>query len=168
MNISSAGEFQVRISTLGCLQLAWRTSEKNGGNKPFLCHSVQQRLTRHLWTEYARRFHSETGSARLPGFDLQLEVGLCEISCSSSPPIDDSPALIYCNLISPQLVGDSTVRICGHSSSHYHHVSTSFVTCIMCLSSRGDFRTSEGLHITLEDCTTPTKVVHRFRKNYKW
>jgi len=35
------------------------------------------------------------------------EVGLCEISCTSSPPIwEDSPALIYCHLISPQFFGD--------------------------------------------------------------
>ena len=44
------------------------------------------------------------------GSTFNWEVGLCEFSSSSSPPIDDSPALIYCNLISPQFVGYSTVR----------------------------------------------------------
>jgi len=39
------------------------------------------------------------------------EVGLCEISCSSPPQMGvEATALIYCNLVSPQFVGVSTVR----------------------------------------------------------
>ena len=72
------------------------------------------------------------------------EVGVCEISCSSTPPIDDGPALIYCNLISPQFEATAPTAACRHSSFHHHHVSTIFETCIMCLSSRGDFRTFES------------------------
>jgi len=37
------------------------------------------------------------------------EVGFCEISCSSSPR-RASPILLYCNVISPKFLGDSTVR----------------------------------------------------------
>jgi len=37
------------------------------------------------------------------------EVGVCEISCSSSPE-GASPVLLYCNLITSQFMGDSTVR----------------------------------------------------------
>jgi len=37
------------------------------------------------------------------------EVGVCEISCSSSPE-GASAVLLYCNLITPQFLGDSTVR----------------------------------------------------------
>jgi len=43
------------------------------------------------------------------GTTSKWEVGLCEISCSSSPE-GASSVLLYCNLISPQILGDSTVR----------------------------------------------------------
>ena len=38
------------------------------------------------------------------------EVGLCEISCSSPPMEEETLALIYCTFISPQFLGDNTVR----------------------------------------------------------
>ena len=46
------------------------------------------------------------------GSTYNWEVGMCEISCSSSPPMgeEETIALIYRNLISLQFVGDSTVR----------------------------------------------------------
>jgi len=76
------------------------------------------------------------------GSTSNWEVGLCDISCSSPP--EETLALIYSNLISPQFVGDSTVRSMRTFSSHHrHHVSMSFETCITCLSSSGDFRTFE-------------------------
>ena len=42
------------------------------------------------------------------GSTSKWEVGVCEISCSS--PEGANPVLLYCNLISPQFLGDSTVR----------------------------------------------------------
>ena len=44
------------------------------------------------------------------GSTSNWEKGVCEISSSSSQPIEDSPALMYSNLISPHFVGDRTVR----------------------------------------------------------
>ena len=68
------------------------------------------------------------------------EVGFCKISCSVQH-IGENPALIYCNLISPKFVDDSTVR-CMRTfvSLQQHYVSKKFETCIMCPSSSGDFR----------------------------
>jgi len=43
------------------------------------------------------------------GTTSKWEVGVCEISCSSSPE-GASPFLLYSNLITPQFLGDSTVR----------------------------------------------------------
>jgi len=45
----------------------------------------------------------------LLGSTSNWEVGISEISCSSSPE-GENPVLIYCNRITPQFVGDSTVR----------------------------------------------------------
>jgi len=125
--------------------------------------TVQQRLARQLRTEYALRFEGESGSARGPGFDRQLGSGFCEISFTSSPPIDDGPALIYCNLISPLFVGDSTVRsmrtfIFPWSSCP---VITSFQTCIMCLSSSADFRTFESSSCGPRGRTSPSMTARR-------
>jgi len=43
------------------------------------------------------------------GTTSKWEVGVCEISCSSSPE-GASPVLLCFNVISPQFLGDSTVR----------------------------------------------------------
>jgi len=42
------------------------------------------------------------------GTTSRWEVEVCEISCSSCPE-GASPVLLYCNVISPQFLGDSTV-----------------------------------------------------------
>ena len=52
------------------------------------------------------------------GTTSKWEVGVCEISCSSSPE-GASPVLLYCNLIIPQFLGDSTVR-CIRTFQLYH------------------------------------------------
>jgi len=44
------------------------------------------------------------------GATSNWEVGLFEIPCSSPPMEEETLAVIYCNLISSQFVGDSTVR----------------------------------------------------------
>jgi hypothetical protein len=104
------------------------------------------------------------------------EVGFCEISCSTSHLVD-VPALIYCNLITPQFVGDSTVRcmrtfIISPSDkpfhrefhkAHYVPVEQRRFQDI-----RIELLPSDGLHIPLEDSITPTRVVLHFGKNYQW
>jgi hypothetical protein len=101
------------------------------------------------------------------------EVGVCEILCSTSYPID-THALIYCNLIAPQFVGDSTVRCmrtfvidtsCHREIQNVHSVP---VEQRRFQDIHIEFLTSDGLHIPLDDSITPTKVVLRFRKNYQW
>ena len=61
------------------------------------------------------------------------ELGVCEMSCAS-PYIEETPALIYCNLLSLQFVGDSTFRCtrtfvfhsatssCQHEFRNVHYV----------------------------------------------
>jgi len=62
---------------------------------------------------YEQNTHSDITVKLTKPLDLgstsNWEVGVCEITCSSSPHMGDNPALIYCTLISPQFVGDSTV-----------------------------------------------------------
>ena len=78
------------------------------------------------------------------GSTSKWEVGVCEISCSSSPE-GASPLLLYCNLISPQFLGDSTVR-CIRTFRLYPTLctGTSFRTCNKCVWSSADFRTFES------------------------
>jgi len=109
------------------------------------------------------------------GFISNWEVGVSEISCSSSPE-GVNPALFYCNLISPQFVGDSTVRFirtfrlyhsapCQHGFWNLQYVPFErrrFQDV------RIEFLASEGLHIHFENSTMPMKVVFHLRKNYQW
>jgi hypothetical protein len=111
------------------------------------------------------------------------EVGVCEIS-SSSPTtaslntVDVTPcadkAMIYCNIISPKFVADSTVRCMRMfpttSCRHYEfrNVQYSPVEQRQFQFIRIEFLTLEGLHVPFEDSVTPTKVVLHFRKNYQW
>jgi hypothetical protein len=108
------------------------------------------------------------------GTTADWEVGVCEISCSTSQQVD-THALIYCKLIAPQFVGDSTVRCmwtffvtdtaCHREFQYVHYVP---VEQRRFQDIRIEFLTSEGLHIPLDNSVTPTKVVHHFRKNYQW
>ena len=43
------------------------------------------------------------------GTTSKWELWVCEISCSTSPE-GASPVLLYCKVITPQFLGDSTVR----------------------------------------------------------
>jgi hypothetical protein len=102
------------------------------------------------------------------------EVGVCEVSCSTSHPVV-THALIYCNLIAPQFVGDSTVRCmrtfvftdtsCHREFQNVHYVP---VEQRRFQDIRIEVLTSDGLHTPLNDRLTPTKVVLHFRKNYQW
>jgi len=109
------------------------------------------------------------------GSTSKWEVGVSEISCSSSPE-GANPVLLYCNLISPQFLGDSTVRcirtfllypnaMCQHEFQNVQYVP---VKQRRFQDIRMEFLTTEGLHIPFEDSTMPTKVVLHFRKNYQW
>jgi len=103
------------------------------------------------------------------------EVGVCEISCSSSPEGANS-VLLYCSLISPQFLGYSTVRcirtfrlypnaMCQHEFQNVQYLP---VEQRRFQDIRMEFLTTEGLDIPFEDSTMPTKVVFHFRKNYQW
>jgi len=101
--------------------------------------------------------------------------GVSEISCSSSPE-GASPVLLYCNLITPQFLGDSPVRclqtfrlyhnaICQHEFRNVQYVP---VEQRRFQDIRIEFLTNEGLHIPFADSTMPTIVVLHFYKNYQW
>ena len=103
------------------------------------------------------------------------EVELCENLCSSSPPIEESLHLIYPNLISPQFLGDSTVRrmrtfvfpsssVCQLYFSNVYYVP---VEQRRFQDIRIEFLMTEGLHIPFEDSTRHTIIVFHFRKIYK-
>jgi len=96
------------------------------------------------------------------------EMGLCEISCSSSPHMEqDDTVVTYCNLISPQFVADSTVRSmrtfvfssssssspCQHEFQNVYYVP---VEQQRYQDVRIEFLTTEGLHTPFEDSTKPT------------
>ena len=109
------------------------------------------------------------------GTTSKWEVGVSEISCSSSPE-GASPVLLYCNLINPQFLGDSTVRciwtfrlypnaMCQHEFRNVQYVP---VEQRRFQDIRIEFLTTEGLHIPFADSTAPTRVVLHFRKNYQW
>ena len=109
------------------------------------------------------------------GSTSKWEVGVCEISCSSSPE-GANPVLLYCNLISPQFVRDSTVRCIrtfrlypnAMCQQEFQNVQYMSVEQRRFQDIRMEFLTNEGLHILLEDSTMPTKVVLHFRNNYQW
>ena len=78
------------------------------------------------------------------GTTSKWEVRVSEISCFSSPE-GASPVLLYCNLITPQFLGDSTVR-CIRTFRLYPNAmcSKSFGTCNSCRWSNADYRTFES------------------------
>jgi hypothetical protein len=117
------------------------------------------------------------------GTSLNWEEGVCGVSCSSPTPaslitVDVMPcadhAMIYCNLISPQFVADSTVSCMRTfpttSCRHYEFRNVQYVPVEQrqFQSIRIEFLTLEGLHVPFEDSVTPTKEVLHFRKNYQW
>ena len=109
------------------------------------------------------------------GSTSNWEVGVCEISCCSSPE-GPSPVLLYCNLISTQFLGDSTVR-CLRTFRLYPNAmcqqefrNVQYVPVELCRFQdiRIEYLTAEGLHIPFVDSIMPTRVVLHFRKNYQW
>ena len=128
---------------------------------------------------YALNIHADFTVKLAQPIDLgstsKWEVGVCEISCSSSPE-GANPALLYCNLISPHFLGDRTVRclrtfrlysnaMCQHEFQNVQYLP---VEQRRFQDIRMEFLTTEGLDIPFEDSTMPTKVVFHFRKNYQW
>jgi len=92
------------------------------------------------------------------GSTSKWEVEVCEISCSSSSE-GANPVLLYCNLISPQFLGDSTVP--------QRHVSARVSERKIRATGAEQILTPEDLHIPYEDSIKPTKLVLHFRKNYQ-
>ena len=91
-------------------------------------------------------------------------------------PHEETLALIYCNLVSPQFVGDSTIRsmrkyVFPSSSLCQHEFQTVYYVLVeqrRFQDIRIEFLTTEGLHIPFEDSTTPTTDVLHFRKYFMW
>jgi len=136
-------------------------------------------LFNYAWRDiYEQNTHADFSVKLTQPVDLgstsNWEVVDCAISCYL-PHMGDALALIYCNLISPQFVGGSTVRymltfvcpllICQHEFRKVYYVP---VEQRKFQDVRIEFLSSEGLHIHFEDSTTPTKGVLYFGKNYKW
>ena len=108
------------------------------------------------------------------------EVGVCEVSCSSPQSLNTvvvTPcavhALLYCNIISRQFVGDSTVRCMRTfpttSCQNYEFRNVQYVPVEQRqFQSIGiEFLTLLGLQVPFEYSITPTNVVLYFLKNYQ-
>ena len=136
------------------------------------------------WAMYENNSHADFTVKLSRPIDLgnspNWEVGFCEVSCSSPPPASLNTvdvmacvyhAMIYCNIISPQFVVDSTRRCMrtfpNTSCRHYEFRNVQYVPVEhrKFQSIRIEFITLEGLHVPFEDSVTPTKVVLHFRKN---
>jgi len=104
------------------------------------------------------------------GSTSNWEVGVCEI------PFSSPPVLLYCSVISPQLLGGSTVRcirtirLYPNAMCQYEFQNVQFVPVEQRRFQyiRIEFLTTEGLHVPFEDSTMPTKVVLHFCKNFQW
>ena len=116
------------------------------------------------------------------GTSTTWKVCVSEVSFSSPPPqslyiVDITPCadyvMIYCNLVSPQFAGDSTVRCMRTfpttSCRHYEFRNVQYlpVEQRQIQSNRIEFLTLEGLHVPFENSMTHTKVVLHYRKNYQ-
>jgi len=126
------------------------------------------------WDIYENNTNADFMVKLLRPIDLQKssnwDVCECEISYSSPlleaiNALDITPCsvhvLIYCNLISPLYVRDSTVlcyRTFPTSSCRQHEFLKRAI--------RFGFHTFEGLQFPFEDSATPINVVLHFRKNY--
>jgi len=115
------------------------------------------------------------------GSSERWEVGLCELTCP--PPnvglfakknapviIGSETAFVYCDLIVPQVVGDSLVRClrtyifptidCQH---HFKNVYYMPVEKSMFQTVRIEILTQEGKRVGFKDSATPVKIVLHFR-----
>jgi len=173
--IYSGGKVTVRTLTLGSRHLASRISDMTSLDQNNVYVTLLSTASRDI---YDLNTHADFTVKLAQSIDLgstsKWEVGVCEISCSSSPE-GANPVLLYCNLISPHLLGDSTVRwiwtfrlypnaMCQHE---FQNVQYEPVEQRVFQDYRMEFLTTEGLHIPFEDSTMPTKVVLHFRKNYQ-
>ena len=110
------------------------------------------------------------------------EVGVCEISCP--PPktgtlkdvmvVGETNVLLYCNLISPQFVGDQTACVLRTfifpSTSSQHNFTEVFYVPVEQRNFqdiRIEFLKLDGTRVPFKDSTAPSKVVLHFRKNYQ-
>jgi len=108
------------------------------------------------------------------GSTSNWEVGVCKISCSS-PSEGANLVLLYCNVISPQFLGDGTVRCVwtfrlnpnAMCKDEFQNVQYVPVEQRRFQDIRIEFLTTEGLHIPFEDSTMPMKEVLHFRNNYQ-
>jgi hypothetical protein len=110
-----------------------------------------------------------------------LEVGICEVTypppivCNGLPltTLGNTHVLVYCNVISPQFVGNDMVRCLRtfiFPSSHCNNIFDKIY--YMPVEHRkfqleSSFFKSDGTRVPFRDRKIPTKAVH-FRKNYHW
>jgi len=108
-------------------------------------------------------------TAHYLGTSPNWEVSVHEISLSSPAlgsinTVDVTPcsdqAMIYCNLISPQFVGDSTSVSCGRSPPFPVGI-TSSETSKMCRWSNGYFNLYNLSSSHLRGCTSPSRKARR-------
>jgi len=115
------------------------------------------------------------------GSSDQWEVGLCELTCP--PPnigvfarknlpvvIGSETAFVYCDLIAPQVVGDSLVRClrtyifpsidCQHHFQNVYYVPLEKSTI---RNIRIEILTQDGKRVGFQDSATPVKIVLHFR-----
>jgi hypothetical protein len=107
------------------------------------------------------------------------EVGLCEFTCS--PPavgsikphvvVGTEHGLIYCDLISPQFVGDKSVRCLRTFIYPSQQCQFAFENIYYVPLEKRSFReirieilTLEGVRVPFKDNKSPTKVVLHFRR----
>jgi len=108
------------------------------------------------------------------GSTSNWEVGISEISCSTFHEVANH-VIIYCNLISPLFVGDSTFRcmrtfhlyISATRQHEFRNIKYVPEEQRGFQDIRIELLTTGCLHISFEDSTIPTEVVLDFRKNYQ-
>ena len=103
-------EVTVRNLTLWSRHIAWRISDTTSPGQNIFYVTLLSNASRDI---YEQNTHADfTVKLEQPidlGSTSNWEVGVCEISCTSSPD-GASLVFLYCNTISPKFLCDSTVR----------------------------------------------------------
>ena len=159
MSISSGGKVTVKISILGCRHLASRTSDMTSLDQNNFYVTLLSNALREI---YDQNTHADFTVKLAQPIDLgttsKWEVGVSEIWCSSSPE-GARPVLRYCNVISRQFLGISTVRCIGcFGYNQTQCISTSFGKCNTCRWSSADFRAFESISWRPKFCTSPLRT----------
>ena len=166
-NTSSGGENIRKILTLGSLQQVYKTSNRHATWRPLLRNTLAA-----FTTPLAQRI--DLGSSD------DWEVGITEFTCPSIIAgtyarvvtiIGDNNVLIYCDLISPQIVDCNLVRClrtyvsqtvdCQHIFTNIYYVP---VEKRQFQDIRIEILTTKGKRFAFKDSDKPVKVVLHFRR----